>query len=104
MKDTKRHATKYVGVTYRLVERIGGSGTEKMFYVRFKKDGKLYEEKAGRQFADQDERSQSRPDTGRPYRGAPEDPQGTARGSQGQRSAMDRQQDMGNLQGAADRQ
>jgi integrase len=53
MKDTKRRATKYVGVTYRLVERIGGSGTEKMFYIRFKKDGKLYEEKTGRQFADQ---------------------------------------------------
>jgi integrase len=53
MKDTKRRATKYVGVTYRLVERIGGSGTEKMFYIRFKKDGNLYEEKTGRQFADQ---------------------------------------------------
>jgi integrase len=52
MKDTKRRATKYVGVTYRIVERIGGSGTEKMFYIRFKKDGKLYEEKSGRQYAD----------------------------------------------------
>jgi integrase len=52
MKDTKRHSTKYPGVSYRLVERIGGAGTEKMFYVRFKKDGELYEEKAGRQYAD----------------------------------------------------
>ena len=51
--DTKRHSTKYPGVSYRMVERIGGSGTEKMFYIRFKKGGQAFEEKAGRQYADQ---------------------------------------------------
>jgi integrase len=47
----KRHKTKYPGVFYRLVDRIGGSGLERMYYVMFKKDGKLVEEKAGRQYA-----------------------------------------------------
>jgi len=48
----KRYKTKHPGVFYREVERIGKSGMEKMFYVMFKKDGKLREEKAGRQYAD----------------------------------------------------
>jgi integrase len=47
-----RGTTKYPGVVFREVDRIGGPGKERMYYVRFKKDGKLYEEKAGRQFAD----------------------------------------------------
>jgi len=48
----KRHKTKYPGVFYRMVERIGGSGQERMYYIVFKKDGKMIEEKAGRQYAD----------------------------------------------------
>jgi integrase len=48
----KRFKTKYPGVFYREVDRLGGPGKEKMFYVMFKKDGKLHEEKAGRQYAD----------------------------------------------------
>ncbi|NIO20082.1 MAG: tyrosine-type recombinase/integrase, partial [Candidatus Aenigmarchaeota archaeon] len=32
--------------------RIGGSGTEKVYYIVFKKDGKTYEEKVGRQYVD----------------------------------------------------
>lgn len=48
----KRHPTKYPGVTYRLAERIGGTGLEKVFYIRFTRDGKVIEEKAGRQHAD----------------------------------------------------
>ena len=52
MEDTKRHKTKYVGVVFRWAERIGGSGTEKVFYIRFKKNGKPFEEKVGRQYAD----------------------------------------------------
>ena len=48
----KRHATKYPGVFYREVDRIGGAGKERMYYVRFKKDGVSVEEKAGRQYAD----------------------------------------------------
>ena len=48
----KRHKTTYPGVFYREVERLGGSGQERVFYIVFKKDGKVIEEKAGRQFAD----------------------------------------------------
>jgi len=48
----KRRKTNYVGVYYREVKRIGGSGAEKVYYIVFKKDGKTYEEKAGRQYVD----------------------------------------------------
>jgi len=47
-----RHKTKYPGVFYRDAERLGGSGTERVYYVVYKKDGKTQEEKAGRQYAD----------------------------------------------------
>jgi integrase len=49
---SKRIKTKYPGVFYREAKRIGGKGSEKVYYIVFKKSGKLYEEKAGRQFAD----------------------------------------------------
>jgi integrase len=48
----KRHKTTYPGVFYREAERIGGRGLEKVYYIVFKKDGKVIEEKVGRQFAD----------------------------------------------------
>jgi integrase len=48
----KRLKTKYPGVFYREAERVGGTGLEKVYYVLFKKDGRLIEEKVGRQFAD----------------------------------------------------
>jgi integrase len=48
----KRLKTKYPGVFYRNAKRIGGKGSEKVYYIVFKKDGKVIEEKAGRQFAD----------------------------------------------------
>ena len=48
----KRHKTTYPGVFYREAERIGGKGLEKVYYILFKKDGKLHEEKVGRQYAD----------------------------------------------------
>jgi len=48
----KRIRTNYPGVFYRLSERIGGAGTEKVYYVLYKKNGKLHEEKAGRQYLD----------------------------------------------------
>lgn len=48
----KRFATTYPGVVYREARRIGGKGTERIFYIRFKKDGKVCEEKVGRQYAD----------------------------------------------------
>jgi len=52
MKTYQRYPTNYKGVFYRIGERIGGKGDEKIFYIVFKKDGKVYEEKAGRQYSD----------------------------------------------------
>jgi integrase len=48
----KRHPTKYPGVFYRVAERIGGSGKERVYYIVFKRDGKTIEEKVGRQYAE----------------------------------------------------
>jgi integrase len=48
----KRTKTNYPGVFFREAERIGGSGTEKVYYIVFKKNGKVIEEKVGRQFVD----------------------------------------------------
>ena len=48
----KRMKTKYPGVFYREAQRIGGRGIEKVYYIVFKKNGKVFEEKAGRQYAD----------------------------------------------------
>jgi len=52
MAAIKRNKTKYPGIFYRKAKRIGGKGTEKVYYIVFKKDGKVLEEKAGRQFVD----------------------------------------------------
>ncbi|MEA3427693.1 MAG: site-specific integrase [Thermodesulfobacteriota bacterium] len=49
---SKRKKTTYPGIFYRESKRIGGKGLEKIYYIIFKKDGKVYEEKAGRQYAD----------------------------------------------------
>jgi integrase len=49
---SKRIKTEKPGVFYRISDRIGGPGMEKVYYVVFKKDGKLIEAKAGRQYAD----------------------------------------------------
>src|SRR5665648_359149 len=48
----KRCKTDYPGVFYRDAKRIGGKGTERVYYILFKKDGVLHEEKVGRQYAD----------------------------------------------------
>jgi integrase len=48
----KRFKTDYPGVFFRKAARIGGAGLEKVFYIVFKKAGKVYEEKVGRQYAD----------------------------------------------------
>jgi integrase len=48
----KRIKTEYPGVFYRDAVRIGGKGVERIYYVVFKKDGKVCEEKVGRQYAD----------------------------------------------------
>ena len=48
----KRHKTKYPGVYYRIAKRLNGQGSEKIYYVVFKKNGKTIEEKVGRQYVD----------------------------------------------------
>ena len=48
----KRHSTKYPGIFYREADRIGRPGKEKVFYIVFKRNGKVFEEKVGRQYAD----------------------------------------------------
>lgn len=48
----KRHKTNYPGIFYRNTKRIGGKGIEKIYYVVYKKDGKVHEEKAGREYSD----------------------------------------------------
>jgi integrase len=48
-----RIKTDYKGVYYREATRLGGKGIEKIYYITFKKDGKVHEEKVGRQYADQ---------------------------------------------------
>jgi integrase len=48
----QRFKTEYPGVFYRDAVRIGGKGVERIYYVVFKKEGKVCEEKVGRQYAD----------------------------------------------------
>ncbi len=48
----KRHKTSYPGVFYREVERLGGPGKERVYYIVFKKQGKVVEEKVGRHYVD----------------------------------------------------
>lgn len=47
-----RCKTKYPGVFYREVPRLGGSGLERVYYAVYKVNGKVVETKVGRQFAD----------------------------------------------------
>lgn len=50
MPIQQRTTTKYPGVTY--IDAQGASGPERVYYVRYRKQGKMIEEKAGRQFVD----------------------------------------------------
>lgn len=52
MPAQKRFKTKYPGVYYIQGKAIGLKGDEKIYYIMYRKDGKLIEEKAGRQFID----------------------------------------------------
>ena len=52
MAKPQRIKTKYPGVFYRLSERTGKGGEEEIYYIVFKKDGKMIEEKVGRRYAD----------------------------------------------------
>jgi hypothetical protein len=48
----KRFRTNYPGVFYVEGKALGRTGTEKIYYIRYRRDGKLIEEKAVRQFTD----------------------------------------------------
>jgi integrase len=50
MPKQERIKTKYPGVTF--IDSLGASGPERVFYIRYRRDGKVIEEKAGRQYAD----------------------------------------------------
>jgi len=50
MPTLKRCKTKYAGVFF--IESEGPTGTEKIYYIRYRRQGKMIEEKAGRQFQD----------------------------------------------------
>lgn len=51
MASKKRHKTKYPGVVY--LEGVSATGKpEKIYYIRYRKQGKGIEEKAGRQYQD----------------------------------------------------
>ncbi|MGA2466162.1 MAG: site-specific integrase [Thermodesulfobacteriota bacterium] len=52
MPVMKRFKTDYVGVYYIMGASIGRGRPEKIFYITYRHDGKLIEEKAGRQFQD----------------------------------------------------
>jgi integrase len=49
---SKRISTDYPGVFFREVKRIGKRGTDRVYYVVYKKDGKTVEAKAGSQYRD----------------------------------------------------
>jgi integrase len=49
---SRRIKTSYPGVYFREARRIGGKGAERIYYIVFKKNGKVHEEKVGRQFVD----------------------------------------------------
>ena len=52
MPTLKRHATDYKGVYYIWGEGITPGKMQKIFYIRYRKDGKPVDEKAGRQIED----------------------------------------------------
>ena len=52
MPKQKRHKTRYPGVYYIQGRGLEQGTKEKVYYILFRKDGKLIEEKAGRQFQD----------------------------------------------------
>ena len=49
MSAVKRNKTKYPNVYY-IIGKDGQGSPEKVFYIRYRKEGKQVEEKVGRQF------------------------------------------------------
>lgn len=52
MTTAKRQKTSYPGVFYIEGEASGRAGSEKTYYIRYRRNGKQVEEKAGRQYVD----------------------------------------------------
>ena len=52
MPATKRDKTRYPGVYYVIGKAVGTGKRERIYYIRYRKNGKQVEEKAGRQFQD----------------------------------------------------
>lgn len=52
MPVMKRVKTDYPGVYYVIGEAIATNKRERIFYIRYRRSGKAYDEKAGRQFSD----------------------------------------------------
>ncbi len=52
MPKQKRYKTKYIGVYYIYGTSVANGKHEKIYYILYRKQGKLIEEKAGRQFQD----------------------------------------------------
>lgn len=52
MAKHKRFSTKYPGVYFIEIPSIGSAKTERVYYIRYRKDGKQIEEKAGKQYQD----------------------------------------------------
>jgi integrase len=52
MPAQKRHKTKYPGVYYINGKTIGSNRNERIYYIVYRKNGKMIDEKAGRQFQD----------------------------------------------------
>jgi len=52
MPAQKRFKTRYAGVHYVESTAIGSNKPEKIYYIRYRKNGKMIDEKAGRQYQD----------------------------------------------------
>jgi len=52
MPVQKRFETKYAGVYYIKAKAIGSNKSEKIYYIRYRKNGNMIDEKAGRQYQD----------------------------------------------------
>jgi integrase len=52
MSKLQRHKTDYPGIHFVMGKAVSTGKPEKIYYIRYRKDGKLIEEKAGRQFQD----------------------------------------------------
>ncbi len=50
MPSKKRYKTRYAGVYY--IEVVGAQGIERVYYIRYRRHGKMTEEKAGYQYRD----------------------------------------------------